>query len=100
MELGLHGKTAVVTGANKGIGREIARQLAEASVNVVIGSRNAGRGEAAAADLAAQGLEVAAELIKLALHLLDVAHALAPRSPNLSRTHVPVANSDKSSVAS
>lgn len=49
-------RIALVTGANKGIGLEIARQLAEAGVAVIIGSRDAARGEAAVAGLAVQGL--------------------------------------------
>jgi NAD(P)-dependent dehydrogenase (short-subunit alcohol dehydrogenase family) len=36
---------AVVTGANKGIGREIARQLADAGLTVYVGSRDAARGQ-------------------------------------------------------
>jgi NAD(P)-dependent dehydrogenase (short-subunit alcohol dehydrogenase family) len=36
--------TALVTGANKGIGKEIARQLAAAGLIVYVGSRDAGRG--------------------------------------------------------
>lgn len=44
-------KTALVTGGNKGIGREIARQLAERGYHVWIGCRDVGRGEAAAAEL-------------------------------------------------
>ena len=51
-------RIALVTGGNKGIGLEIARQLAQAGVHVVIGARDEGRGRAAADDLASQGLDV------------------------------------------
>lgn len=49
-------RIALVTGGNKGIGLEIARQLAQADVSVIIGSRDQGRAEAAIADLASGGL--------------------------------------------
>ena len=52
-----HTKTAVVTGANKGIGFEIARRLAAEGYRVFLGARDRGRGEAAAAKLRAQGLD-------------------------------------------
>ena len=51
-------KTAVVTGANKGIGREIARRLATMGFKVWLGARDAGRGMAAAQELRAEGLDV------------------------------------------
>ena len=41
-------KTFLVTGANKGIGLEIARQLAETGAHVFLGARDAARGQAAA----------------------------------------------------
>ncbi|MCM5556969.1 SDR family oxidoreductase [Pleomorphomonas sp. JP5] len=58
-------RIALVTGANKGIGLEIARQLAEAGVSVIIGTRDPQRGRAATDDLAARGCEVEAIRIDL-----------------------------------
>jgi NAD(P)-dependent dehydrogenase (short-subunit alcohol dehydrogenase family) len=43
--------TALVTGANKGLGRHIASQLAAAGVTVYVGSRDADRGRAAVAEI-------------------------------------------------
>jgi NAD(P)-dependent dehydrogenase (short-subunit alcohol dehydrogenase family) len=48
---------ALVTGANKGIGRAIAGQLAGRGLTVLIGARDPGRGEAAAAELRADGAD-------------------------------------------
>ncbi len=47
---------ALITGANKGIGYEVARQLAEGGMHVLLGARDPERGEAAAAKLRAEGL--------------------------------------------
>jgi NAD(P)-dependent dehydrogenase (short-subunit alcohol dehydrogenase family) len=43
--------TALVTGANKGIGKEIARQLVAAGLTVHVGSRDAERGRQAAEEI-------------------------------------------------
>jgi NAD(P)-dependent dehydrogenase (short-subunit alcohol dehydrogenase family) len=51
---------AVVTGANRGIGREVVRVLADAGFQVVLGARDARRGEAAAAELGGAGAGIAA----------------------------------------
>ena len=48
-------KTVLVTGANKGIGREVARQLVGRGFHVFIGARNAKAGRGAAKDLANSG---------------------------------------------
>jgi NAD(P)-dependent dehydrogenase (short-subunit alcohol dehydrogenase family) len=47
----MNDSTALVTGANKGIGEEIARQLAAAGLTVYVGSRDAARGEQAVKEI-------------------------------------------------
>src|SRR6267154_2046461 len=49
---------ALVTGANKGLGKEVARQLARRGFRVYLGSRDQARGEQAVRELAAPGLEL------------------------------------------
>src|ERR1051325_11709116 len=57
------GSAALVTGANRGIGLEVARQLARMGFDVILGARDALKGEEAAASLARGGLKVHAGLL-------------------------------------
>jgi NAD(P)-dependent dehydrogenase (short-subunit alcohol dehydrogenase family) len=58
---------ALVTGANKGIGLEICRQLAQKHFHVLLGSRDEARGREAAASLAQDTAEVEAIEVDLAV---------------------------------
>jgi NAD(P)-dependent dehydrogenase (short-subunit alcohol dehydrogenase family) len=52
------GRVAVVTGANRGIGLEVVRQLADGGLTAILGARDLDRGVAAAEPLRAAGLDV------------------------------------------
>ncbi|GGE58253.1 SDR family oxidoreductase [Actibacterium pelagium] len=54
----LTGRTALVTGSSMGIGRALARGLAEAGARIVLNARDPGRLEAAAEELRATGADV------------------------------------------
>jgi NAD(P)-dependent dehydrogenase (short-subunit alcohol dehydrogenase family) len=56
----LTGRTAIVTGASRGIGLAVAQRLASAGANVVVTSRTQERADAAAAQIGDQALGVAA----------------------------------------
>jgi NAD(P)-dependent dehydrogenase (short-subunit alcohol dehydrogenase family) len=53
-------KIALITGANKGIGLETARQLAQKGMTVLIGARDAAKGAEAVEELRKDGLEARA----------------------------------------
>ena len=55
-------RVAIVTGANRGIGLEVTRQLADLGYTVVLGSRDLGKGEAAAKKLKVGDLVMARRL--------------------------------------
>jgi NAD(P)-dependent dehydrogenase (short-subunit alcohol dehydrogenase family) len=50
-------KTALITGANKGIGLETARQLGQKGMTVLLGARDPKKGEEAAATLRKEGID-------------------------------------------
>lgn len=53
-------KVAFITGANRGLGFEAARELGEQGVTVILGSRDKAKGEAAAEKLKAKGIKAIA----------------------------------------
>jgi NAD(P)-dependent dehydrogenase (short-subunit alcohol dehydrogenase family) len=59
-------RTALVTGANRGIGLAACRRLARAGLAVVLTARDAGRGAEAAAGLRRDGVEVRVEQLDVA----------------------------------
>jgi NAD(P)-dependent dehydrogenase (short-subunit alcohol dehydrogenase family) len=79
-------RIALVTGANKGIGLEIARQLAQAGVSVIIGARDAERAEAAVTNLSSQGLDVTS----VQLDLLDEASIAAAATISNEHGHLDI----------
>lgn len=53
-------RVALVSGANRGIGREIAKQLANKGMIVIVTARNEEKGKMTAAELTGQGTQVLA----------------------------------------
>jgi NAD(P)-dependent dehydrogenase (short-subunit alcohol dehydrogenase family) len=78
-------KTALVTGANKGIGYEVVRRLARDGYRVWLGSRDKRRGEEAIVQFAQAGLDVHLLQIDVAedASVTNAAHALAQETGRL-----------------
>ncbi|CAH0342632.1 SDR family oxidoreductase [Rhizobium sp. CECT 9324] len=64
---------ALITGANKGLGKEVARQLGRLGMRVYLGSRDVERGQVAADGLTREG----AEVVAIALDVTDDASIVA-----------------------
>ena len=62
-----HGRVAVVTGANSGLGLETARELARAGAHVVMACRNLDKGQAAVEEIEAGVPRASLELGRLDL---------------------------------
>jgi NAD(P)-dependent dehydrogenase (short-subunit alcohol dehydrogenase family) len=73
------GRTAVVTGANGGLGLETVRALATAGAHVVMAARNRAKAEAAVADILGGAPDAALEIVELDLASLESVRAAAER---------------------
>ncbi|MFD1393771.1 SDR family NAD(P)-dependent oxidoreductase [Lacticaseibacillus jixianensis] len=67
--------TVLITGANRGIGFEVARQLGRSGWLILLGARNQARGERAAAQLAKEGIR--AEWLQIDLDDAATIHTAA-----------------------
>src|SRR6266516_3806703 len=91
-----HMKITFVTGANKGIGREVARQLAAKGFHVFIGARNRSAGRKAADEIAKKGgktafLEIGVELLRKTLetNTLGALRVIRAFVPLLAKSKAP-----------
>jgi NAD(P)-dependent dehydrogenase (short-subunit alcohol dehydrogenase family) len=64
-----NGKVALITGANKGLGKEIGRQLGALGYTVVLTARDAQAGETVVAELVAAGHD--AHIVRLEVTSAD-----------------------------
>ena len=71
------GRTAVVTGANSGIGFEAAAVLARCAADTILACRNAIKGEAATAQMTAAAPGATVSVVRLDLASLDSVRAAA-----------------------
>jgi len=71
------GRTALVTGANSGLGLEIATELARAGATVLLGCRDVGKARAAAESIRAAGVPGSVEIVQMDLADLSSVSAAA-----------------------
>lgn len=75
-------KVALVTGANKGIGYETARQLGERGILILVGARDAARGKQAADSLVSRGVAA----VPMTVDVRDAA-SVADAAAEIERCH-------------
>ncbi|SHN49655.1 SDR family NAD(P)-dependent oxidoreductase [Erythrobacter sanguineus] len=88
----LSGRTAIITGGNRGLGLAMARGLAKAGANVAIWARNEARNAAARTELAALGKGEAITLTCDIAAEEDIAAAMAATLSALGRVDICFAN--------
>ena len=88
MSTDLTGTVALITGATSGIGKATAFTLADRGAHVLVGGRNAARGEAVVTSLRASGAK--ADFIDVDLRSSDSARELARRATELGGGHVDI----------
>ena len=88
MSTDLTGTVALITGATSGIGKATAFALAGRGAHVLVGGRNAARGEAVVTSLRASGAK--ADFIAVDLGSSDSARELARRATELGGGHVDI----------
>jgi NAD(P)-dependent dehydrogenase (short-subunit alcohol dehydrogenase family) len=88
----MEGRTVVITGGNSGIGLETAVALAGAGARVVLGCRDAGRADAAVADIASRSGNDAVGHRRLDLADLPSVRAFAADLADLDRVDVLINN--------
>lgn len=74
------GRTAIITGANSGLGLVTATELARHGAHVILAVRNTTAGEAAAATIRAEATDVRVSIWKLDLASLESVRAFAERA--------------------
>ncbi|MGQ0668642.1 MAG: SDR family NAD(P)-dependent oxidoreductase, partial [Actinomycetota bacterium] len=94
MELGLAGRTAIVTGGSKGLGRAIAEELAGEGVDVAICARHEEELSAAAAELRRSGRRIYAQAADVTVPQ-EVDDFVARAAEELGGVHILVNNAGR-----
>ncbi len=101
MEYGLVGKTAIVTGASQGIGREIARSLHEEGVDVLLVGLTRARLDQTARDLRGSGEGAAVHAIVADLsRLADIERIVGEALQRLGRIDILINNAARTRTGS